>query len=81
MSTAHLDTAHEPDALLVGFTRALAAELAGALALFRDEPGLLKANRAAILVAPAAAILLLAHVVDAQAAVGHLHSQEPPLSS
>ncbi|WP_310098311.1 hypothetical protein [Sphingomonas sp. BE138] len=51
--------------MLVGV---LAAELAGALALFRDEPGLLKANRAAILVAPAAAILLLAHVVDAQAA-------------
>ena len=46
----------------------LAAELAGALALFRDEPGLLRSNRIAILVAPAAAILLLSHVVDAQAA-------------
>ncbi|KTT76247.1 hypothetical protein [Sphingomonas endophytica] len=46
----------------------LAAELAGALALFRDEPALLRANRVAILVAPALAILLLAQVVDAQAA-------------
>ncbi|PZQ62676.1 MAG: hypothetical protein DI544_00150 [Sphingomonas taxi] len=46
----------------------LAAELTGALALFRDEPALLRVNRAAILLAPALAILLLAHVVDAQAA-------------
>jgi hypothetical protein len=46
----------------------LSSELAGALALFRDEPGLLRANRVAILVAPALATLVLAHVVDAQAA-------------
>lgn len=46
----------------------LAAELAGALALFRDEPALLRANRVAILIAPALAVLLLAHVVDAGAA-------------
>jgi hypothetical protein len=46
----------------------LGAELAGALALFRDEPGLLRANRAAILIAPALAVLLLAHVVDGAAA-------------
>lgn len=44
----------------------LAAELAGALALFRDEPGLLRANRVAVLVAPAVAVLLTAQVVDSQ---------------
>lgn len=61
----------------IGFTGAglalvllgvLAAELAGALALFRDEPALLRTNRVAIFVAPALAILLLAHVVDGTAA-------------
>lgn len=46
----------------------LVAEIAGAVALFRDEEHHLRAMRIAILAMPAVAVLLLGHVVDAQAA-------------
>ncbi|MEH3101138.1 hypothetical protein [Sphingomonas adhaesiva] len=52
-------------ALLLG---AMIAEIAGALALFRDEPALMRGSRAAVLVLPAIAALLLGHDVDAQGA-------------
>ncbi|MEH3047735.1 hypothetical protein [Sphingomonas adhaesiva] len=52
-------------ALLAGV---LTAEIAGALALFRDEPALMRGSRIAVLVLPAVAALLLGHDVDAQAA-------------
>ena len=54
--------------LLVMLAGVLVAELAGALALFRDEPALLRANRVAILIVPALATLLLGQVVDHEAA-------------
>ena len=52
-------------ALLAGV---LSAEIAGALALFRDEPALMRGSRVAVLLLPALAALLLGHDVDAQAA-------------
>lgn len=52
-------------ALLAGV---LIAEIAGALALFRDEPVLMRTSRVAVLLLPAIAALLLAHDVDATAA-------------
>lgn len=54
--------------LLVALVALLVAELAGALALFRDEPALLRATRLAILLLPALAALLLGHVIDHEAA-------------
>lgn len=46
----------------------LVLELAGALAMFRDEPAVLRGARVAILVMPALVMLLLGHVVDVAAA-------------
>lgn len=46
----------------------LIEEIAGALAMFRDEPVLLRGSRIAILVLPALAALLVGHVVDTEAA-------------
>jgi hypothetical protein len=47
---------------------ALTLELSGALAMFRDEPAVMRGSRLAILALPAAAALLLGHVVDAASA-------------
>lgn len=54
--------------LLAVLAGVLLLEVGGALALFRDEPGLMRAVRWAIPAAPALAALVLAQHADAQAA-------------
>ncbi|TCP32722.1 hypothetical protein [Sphingomonas sp. BK235] len=54
--------------MMVTLAAVLLAEIAGALALFRDEPLLLRVSRALVAVAPALAALLLGQAVDHDAA-------------
>ncbi|MGK6324231.1 hypothetical protein ACMGDM_14270 [Sphingomonas sp. DT-51] len=54
--------------MIVAVAAVLLAEIAGALALFRDEPALLRGSRALIIAVPALAALLLAQLVDHEAA-------------